>query len=187
MKQLHIVLKGTLPILQRNIRAMRGPDEPIPSPEEEAESGSYRLPDGNLCMPSAAVRNCLLRASSGRRAQEQKSGRKVLLTPLLSGAVLFADDLFPLVNDKGDPIGDYNIDIRSVKNPNTRGRFSRARARIELPWFLVCTFRYKESMVTLDLIEDVLNIGGETIGIGDYRLEKKGPFGGFEVAQIEVK
>jgi len=186
MAQLHVILRGTLPLLQHNIRSMQEDLDRIPSPEEAARLASYTFPDGSLCMPAAAVRNALLKAASGRRAQEERTKRRVALTPLLSGAVLFADDFFPLVDEKTNPIKEYTIDIRSV-NIRLRGRVPRARARIDPPWYLVCTFNYNPNMVSVELIEELLNIAGRSIGIGDFRLEKKGPFGGFEVAEINVK
>lgn len=185
MKQLHIVLRGTLSILQHNIRAM-GTSDKIPSPEEAAEAACYRLPDGSLCMPAAAVRNALLSATSGRKAVEERTKRKVAMMPLVSGAVLFADEFFPLVNEDGEAIREYIIDIRSV-NIRGRGRVLRARPRIDPPWYLVCTFNYNPDRVSVELIAEVLNIAGQTIGIGDWRFQKKGPFGGFEVAEIKVK
>ena len=186
MKQLHFILKGTLPLLMHNIRSMEQDTDKIPAPEEAAKRGAYTLPDGSLCMPAAAVRNATLRAAVGRRAQEERTKRKVSLMPLVSGAVLFADEFFPLVDEQGDPIREYNIDIRSV-NIRGRGRVPRARPRIEPPWYLVCTFNYNPDIVSLELIEDLLDTAGSTIGIGDFRLEKKGPFGGFEVSEISVK
>jgi hypothetical protein len=39
----------------------------------------------------------------------------------------------------------------------------------------------------LSLVEAVLAEAGRTIGIGDFRLEKKGAFGGFEVVEIKIK
>lgn len=186
MKQLHIVLRGTLPLLQHNIRSMLEDSDKIFPPEEAAKLSTYTLPDGSLCMPAAAVRNALLKAAVGQRGIQVNTQRKVPLTPLLSGAVLFADDYFPLVYADGSAIREYSIDIRSV-NIRGRGRVPRARARIDPPWYLICVFNYDEELVDIEIIKTLLTDAGRTIGIGDFRLEKKGPFGGFEVDEIEVK
>lgn len=186
MSQLHFILKGTLPLLQHNIRSMEYGTDKIPEPEEAARRAAYFLPDGSLCMPASAVRNAMLRAAIGRKAQEERTKRKVVLMPLISGAVLFADDFFPLVDEQGNAVREYIIDIRSV-NIKGRGRVPRARPRIDPPWYLVCTFNYNPDIVSLDLVRELLATAGQTIGIGDFRLEKKGPFGGFELAEIAVK
>jgi hypothetical protein len=158
----------------------------IPTPEKEAELGSYKLPDGSLCMPAASVRNALLKAAGNKSGKSAIDGRKRKIGPLLAGAVLFADEYFPLVDEGGNPIREYRLDIRSVRNPSTSGRIPRVRPRIDPPWYLVCTFNYK-SVVDLDLIKVLLNEAGQTVGIGDFRIEKKGPFGGFEVTEVDVK
>ena len=185
MKQLHFTLEGTLPLLQHNIRSMQDGEKILP-PEEAAELASYTLPDGSLCMPAAAVRNALLRAAVGKQGRDERTKKKVPMSRILPGAVLFADDWFPLVDGEGNPIREYKIDIRSV-HIQGRGRVPRARARIDLPWYLVCTFGYDPEIVPPSIIEELLNDAGRTVGIGDFRLERKGAFGGFRLASLEVK
>lgn len=184
-EQYHIILKGTLPLLMHNIAAMDVDTRPL-SDAAAAEAAAYRLPDGGLCMPAAGVRNALISGCSGSKIEDSKTRKKVSARILVSGAVLFADDWFPLVGEDQQLISDYAVDVRSVVIQ--RNRIKRSRPRVNLPWYLVCTFNTNpQTYVDPAFIAEYLNYAGRVIGIGDFRIEKKGPFGGFEVASIELR
>ena len=65
-----------------------------------------------------------------------------------------------------------------------RQRFLRTRARFDLPW--LCTFQADCDDVLVDQrqLESWLEIAGRRIGIGDWRPEKSGDFGRFEVKDL---
>lgn len=182
METVHIKLNGLSPLLMHNPEGMRRASEDmnrksIPTPEEEAEKSIYRLPDGNLYVPAVAVRNSMLNGAKGYRI-----GKKSAMG-ILSGAVLMVDEAFPLYRN-GKPISerDYSIDIRRAVVQ--RQGITRARAKIELPWSLDCVFDYNEDLAGLNHIETAMNTAGQIVGLLDYRVEKKGWFGRFEVAEL---
>jgi len=184
MKTLQFTLNGLSPILMHNPSGMKRDAgdmnrKTISSPEEEAEKSVYKFPDGNLYVPAVAVRNCLLNGAKGYRI-----GKKGAIA-ILSGAVLMVDEAFSLYRD-GKPISDkdYTIDVRRAVVQ--RQGITRARARIELPWKLECTFGFNETLAGLDHVKTALEAAGQIVGLLDYRVEKKGWFGRFEVAEIEV-
>jgi len=186
MDMVQFTLKGTLPLLMHNVASMMTSDEGrILPPEEAAEKAAYRLPDGSLCFPAAGVRNAMLKAMMGAKAIEEKTRQKKSATALLSAAVLLADDWFPFVDVDNNALRDYRIDIRSVMIRG-RGRIPRARPRLEPPWYLVGCFMFRSDTVAEVLVHQALELAGRTVGIGDFRLEKKGPFGAFEVATLKV-
>jgi len=148
----------------------------IPTAEDEAEAGAYRLPNGALGFPATGVRNATLSGAKGLRL-----GKKAL-RPLLAGSLLPADPMFPLTDSVGEAIEKYEIDVqRAVVQ---RQGIMRARPRIDPPWFLVCSFRYNP-VVTIEHIETALIEAGKVVGLGDYRIEKTGWYGAFEVDAIE--
>ena len=87
-----------------------------PTPEEEAAAGAYRLESGQLYMPMLAFRSALARAATGR-----KLGR-VALSGLVIGNVFAEDATVRTVDDHGDPITAYEVDIRRAAcSPLRRG------------------------------------------------------------------
>lgn len=183
MNTLHITLNGQSPLLMHNPQGMLGGKsdsmnrKQIPTAEEDAEKSLYVLPDGNLFVPAVAVRNSMLSGAKGYRIGKKSAWA------VLAGAVLMIDEMLPLYRN-GNPISgkDYSIDIRRAVVQ--RQGIPRARARIELPWQLDCIFGYNEDLAGLDHINTALNSAGQMIGLLDYRVEKKGWFGRFEVAEI---
>lgn len=185
MEQLHIKLNGLSPILMNNPVGKMPMDaseqklgrKEIPSPEDEAKAGRYLLPDGNFYVPAIAVRNTLLNATKGQLINRRSA------LPFIAGGVLMLDEAFPLTRD-GQAISgeDYSIDIRRAV---VQGQgIMRARPRIELPWQLEAIFEYDKDVVSQEVIRAVAERAGRTVGLLDYRVQKKGWFGRFEIEKI---
>lgn len=68
-----------------------------------------------------------------------------------------------------------------------RQRIIRTRAKFDLPWSLRYTLDCDDELVDRPQLETWLAIGGRRIGLGDWRPEKSGDFGRYEVASIEVE
>lgn len=185
MKTLHMELRGLSPLLMHNpagMLSLQGGEQTlgrknIPKPEDEAKASRYVLPDGNLYVPAIAVRNSLLNGAKG-----QLVNRKAAM-PFISGGILMIDEAFPLTRN-GKPIKgtDYSLDVRRAVVQ--RQGITRVRARIELPWQVNCAFEYNPEIVDIKLVEAVAKLAGQRVGLLDYRVEKKGWFGRFEVAKV---
>ena len=184
MEYVHFKLKGQTPLLMHNPKGSmtvtsnapkRGKE--IPTPEEEAERGTYRTEEGLLCVPSSAVRNCLLNGSKGLKVGSRAA------SPYISGAVLPTGEYFTLVNEDGSPIENYAIDTRRVVIQ--KAGIMRSRAKIELDWYIEGKFVYRPT-ATIEVIYEAFKDAGQTMGLLDYRIEKKGPFGSFTVEELEI-
>ena len=181
---LYIILNGLSALLMHNPSGMVKPGgkrglsrKSIPSPEEEAKASRYLLPDGNMYIPAIAVRRSLLSGAKGYRIGTRRAA------DILSGAVILADDEFPLLRDDKPMDGDdYSIDTRRAVVQ--RQGIIRSRAMIELPWTVKCVFEYNSELASLEHIKDSLNTAGQIVGLLDYRPEKTGWFGRFEVTEI---
>jgi hypothetical protein len=149
----------------------------IPTPEEEAESGAYRMPSGQLYLPSTHFFGAILLAASG-----QKIGKKS--APQILAAGLFQEEeLFPLCCPQtGQPIRDYEIDTRRAVVQ--RAAVMRSRAKIPA-WQATIRFMYEPLLINPEIIESTLTLAGRVVGVGDYRPAKKGPFGRFGVIRID--
>ena len=66
-----------------------------------------------------------------------------------------------------------------------RNRVMRTRAKFDTPWS--CTFGVDvdDELVSREQLERWLDVGGHRIGLGDWRPDKSGTYGRFEVESIE--
>lgn len=184
MATFRFVIRGVYPgLLTHSAEAMGNGDvkrgDNVPSPEEEAELGCYRLPDGTCGIPSAAIRSAMIRAAGAYRHR----GRSL---KAIFGHILTDVDLWPLLDpDTREPLRDYKIDIRRavVQRQGVR------RARPLFPRWMVDdgSFKYDaELLPDPKTMAMVLADAGLRIGVGDYRPENGGPFGRFELVEFEV-
>ena len=149
----------------------------VPPPEVEAEMGAYRTPEGYLCFPAIAFRNALLKV-----AAQYRVGRKNLKSLL---AHIRVPEEFVTLHDPDtwEPLKDYTIDARRAVVQ--KQGVIRHRPKLER-WACEVVFLADEEIAGRGLeerLKQLLDEAGQTIGIGDYRLEKGGWFGIFRVVE----
>ena len=176
MVTIQFTIRGTTPMLQHNPASMARPTttptrKVIPSPEDEAELGAYRMGNGALGVPSTAVRNAILSGSKGLRIGKSAA------RPYFAGALLIAEAMFPLLDADMQPLTNYVVDIQRAVIQ--KQGILRARPRIDPPWLVACSFRFNP-IVSAAQLEVALRQAGEVGGRGDYRIEKNGGYGAFE-------
>lgn len=172
---------GISPLLMNSAAAFNEADDgkartrrSIPPPAEEAEAGTYRLDNSALGFPAAAFKKTVVSAAKGR-----KVGR-LGLPGIVLASVFETTELLPLFHpDTGDPLYDYVIDIRGAR-PQGQGMVRRARPRLDA-WACDVEFEYDEELISAELLADLLARGGRNVGIGNFRPEKSGRYGRFEV------
>jgi hypothetical protein len=178
---------GKTPLLMHNPAVMQSAGgsigrKTIPTPEDEADASTYKLPDGSLCVPAVAIRNCVLSGLTGVRFNRRAA------SPVLAGALLPSDLYFPLYDDQGNPITAWAIDTqRAVVQ---RQGIMRSRARVDPPWTVAFSFNLNTQIANpeavLAMVSDALNTAGSSIGILDYRPQKKGWYGTFALGELRV-
>jgi len=85
-----------------------------------------------------------------------------------------------LTADDTEPV---YLDIRSVRNPSTRGRNVRYRVAASAGWKTTFTILWDETIVSRGEMEAVLIDGGRLVGLGDGRSIG---FGRFEIQEVEI-
>lgn len=65
-----------------------------------------------------------------------------------------------------------------------RNRILRTRAMFEQPWSCVFTADTDDELIEKDQLVKWLDIGGRRIGLGDWRPEKSGDYGRYEMTSI---
>jgi len=153
---------------------------------EEWRNTVLTLKNGQLYIEPTYIFGCLRDA-----ARHTKSGRgsiqtKVAATLQVCEEFILAKDLFlPLESEisrnKQDPV---YLDVRSVKNPSTKGRNIRYRIAASPGWEMDFTIEWDASIVDSGQMEAVLIDAGQLVGLGDAR---NIGFGRFEVLKLQIK
>ena len=181
MKNANVILEGLTPLLVNRFHEaaqaeatagvhLRHSDRP--SPEDDARDRLYTLPDGGLYFPAENLRQAVITAS-GR----QKIGRRSAATDV-AAAILIEPFAMPLT-------GAWEVDARPVVIPATRGRMLRYRP-IFASWSLEFTLSWDERLIDQRLVRQALDDAGSYVGVGDFRPQRKGPYGRFQVVRWEV-
>lgn len=152
------------------------------TPRELAEEVVYKDNDG-FYFPGTWVFGALINAGSGHKIKgSRKSVRFVV-----PAAVRVVEEKIRLTNGDGKtPMEDFEVDSRPVTIPATKGRILRHRPRFE-KWSATFNLKVNDTLLPPDFVNQLLVEAGDQIGIGDFRPEKRGPFGTFTVSRWDVE
>jgi hypothetical protein len=187
MKSISVTIKGVTPLLQHRFGEQAEIDvqkstrkmtvQTTETPREAASKVSYRLPSGEFYFPGAAISRLLRDAGSNHKLKNSRKSTKFLVP----AAVLVPQDAIVITNGDGKtPAKDFEVDSRPVVIPATKGRVMRHRPRFDC-WSATFTIEIDEDILPAEFIHQLLIEGGTKQGIGDFRPEKGGPFGRFQV------
>ncbi len=194
MKEVVFRVVGLSPLLQHSPNGMKRPTggigrKEIPSPEAEAEAGTYRLPNGQLGHPAEAFRSAMLVACVGRRVGGGKQSAK----SVMQGAVFnVPEQILVALEDPetGKPLEKYEIDVRRVVVQNSA--VLRARPRLDR-WAGFLRLHVDPEIIGTEekmaVLTELLNVAGRVVGVGELRPRPPkgngGPFGRFRVELVE--
>lgn len=151
-------------------------------PVEEYEAARYRLPDGRDGFPSVAFKACAVTACTSLADMTKVAARQAfqvfgepMETPgLLDGSVI-RTQLVPLVA----PTPRMREDIVRLSGP---GRTPEVRYRPEYsPWGVRLHVRFNTAVLSIEQLMTLFSVGGMGVGVGDYRSERDGDAGMFDV------
>lgn len=190
MKSVICTIQGIAPMLQHRFDEANQAAETTrkvhiknEDPRTAAEKVAHRNSDGHLCFPGAAIARLLREAGS---AHKQRGSRKSLKF-VIPAAVLVLEDQITLRDEFGEPLVDFEIDSRAVVIPSTKGRIMRHRPKLN-SWHAEFTLEIDDDMLDPITVHQLLTEGGIKNGVGDYRPERGGPFGRFQLtAWSELK
>lgn len=149
-------------------------------PRTEALSHAYVAPDGTFYFSAFSIPNSMSSAGSNHKL---KGSRKTLRF-VVPSAVMVTSDVITIMNGHGGPAENFEVDSRPVTIPSTKGRIMRHRPRFN-QWSARFSLLLDDKQLSVDMASQLLTEAGLSIGIGDFRPEKRGPFGRFRVAKFE--
>lgn len=176
MKKVKVEIKGITPLLMNNPASMidQATNEVKQKTErydhkEEAKKLLYKQKNGNLYIPAEAIKGTLIGASSYKKIG------KYAARPMIAGGVFISPQEVDLGTKK------YELDIRTVVIQ--RARVVKARPKIE-SWKASFILSYNEKLIgNSEIIKTILSEAGERVGLLDFRPQKLGSFGMFEVSK----
>lgn len=86
---------------------------------------------------------------------------------------------FHILGDLTEIVGNLRMKESSVKIPSTGSADIVFRGEFEPGWKTTITVRYDENVISLEQIVQMINYGGFSVGIGEWRIEKGGNHGMF--------
>lgn len=148
-------------------------------PREEAKKVAYIADDGTFYFNAFAIPGSMGNAGASHKMR----GSRKSLRFVVPSAVRLNVDAITILNGKG-PAKDFEVDSRPVTIPATKGRIMRHRPRFN-QWSAEFELMINEDLLSIEDAHMLLNEAGMSIGIGDFRPEKRGPFGTFRVTKFK--
>ena len=183
-----ITVKGIRPLFWHAF----GPDAiPLEKQERSGVAGNdplewrktvLALPSGQLYVQGSYIFGCI---RDGAKYTTRKRGT---IQPFVSATLQITDDVVlvdrfmvdPLPTDPTQPV---YLDIRSVKNPATKGRNVRYRVAASSGWITTFSIFWDKTIVSRHEMEAAITDAGRFCGIGDGRAIG---FGRFHVDAFNV-
>lgn len=175
MERVSVVIEGISPLLMHAYPLVSLEALEKRSPQEQAELAAYRDPDtGELYLPGVAVQRALIAGAGFSKGKGRASLAKV------AAACLMVEP-----ERIGLGVREYAIDARPVVVPATRGRVVRYRPRLD-HWRAQFDILYDPLLLTPLQVRRIVDDTGSRVGLLDFRPERKGPFGRFQVVHWQV-
>ena len=136
-------------------------------PQKEFIKSAYQQDDGGFGFPASAFKQCAVRAGKGIGLAMTDARTLFFVLPNApDGECVALKSKKPVMRQ--DP-----VNVKTGKDLRFRPEFRDWSANLDI--------RYDADRITIDQIANLLNHGGQTVGVGEWRPEKNGTFGTFHV------
>lgn len=188
MKTVQVEIRGITPLLIHRFsedaeqgKKTRRIEATKTDPREEATKHAYIANDKTFYFNAFAIPSAMGNAGANHKAR----GTRKSLRYVVPSAVRMSTDTVTILNGAG-PAKDFEVDSRPVTIPATKGRIMRHRPRFDC-WGAKFELMVDDNLLSAEMAHQLLQEAGQSIGIGDFRPEKRGPFGTFRVTKFEEK
>ena len=135
---------------------------------------------GNVSPPTAAMLELLAAGRLGGAAKQFKIAgkQKATYSKYVGATIRIAPEAILIQPGKWEP---FSI---SAVNPTTKGRMMVSRPQFS-EWKLEFEILCEDEDISVDTMEKITEQAGKFTGIGDWRPQKKGPYGRFRIVKFE--
>lgn len=177
-KVYRVTIKGTKPLMHNRYpiedQCLKKKRKRAFNPREEVEKCLYKDSNGNIYQPAIHIEASLIKSAVDFPWKGRKSFKSIV-----SNGIEVIPEKIPF-EIPADP-SKYEIDIRSVVNPNTRGRQPKARP-VWKDWQFSFHIKVDEpDELDAKTLKSILINAGKRYGIGTYRQK----FGRFKVKNFK--
>ena len=182
MKKFEVEITGTTPLLQNKPEEYGFDQQWVEKQasedwEQEALKKIYRDAEGTIYQPGDHLWRNLIEA--GKKIKMKGAG-KATYSKIFGSMASIEPDAIPHQHPE------FEIFKKLVVIPSTKGRIMRYRPMFK-KWKLTFNVLFEDE-IPQAVVKEAFEIGGKYSGIGDWRPEKKGVFGKFQVTSFkEVK
>lgn len=183
MKTFEAVIKGVSPLLINRFseqsevpqKMKKSGKRDYGTPREQAEKTVYCDEKTEECwVPGTWIKGTLSTVASDYKLPSSRKSVK----SVIGGAVLISQEKIYFV----EGYKKKNIEIDSRPCVVQRARVMRHRARFET-WTLEFHLEIEDTILDPANVHEMLNDAGRRSGIGDFRAQKGGPFGRFQLVK----
>lgn len=177
IKEAKIIISGTRPLLIHsfNVECL-SPEKkektgsPGNDPEEWKRSVLYRKEDMQLYLPGNYFFSCFCGGGKYIRQGRGSIQPKIASTLQIKEEKIFLNEFLPEdLNLSTDSEKSIYLDIRGVKNPNTKGKNVRYRVALKTGWRCEFTIMWDSSLVSVKEMESAIIQSGLFVGLADAR------------------
>lgn len=187
MKTIEVEIRGNTPLLIHKFaeqaeqgKATRRVMVDSVTPRDEAQKNAYIAQDGTFYFNAFSIPATMANAGVNHKMR----GSRKTLKFIVPSAVRMESDTVTILDESGKAARNFEVDSRPVTIPATKGRVMRYRPRFD-KWGAKFRLLLNDQMLSSEDAHRLLNEAGESMGIGDFRPEKRGPFGTFRVTKFE--
>ncbi|MFB5192009.1 hypothetical protein [Alicyclobacillus fastidiosus] len=167
--------------LEKQERTGRAGNDP-----EEWKRTFTATSSGQLFLDPSYIFGCLKGAGKYTKKARGSIQTDLVSTLLVTGDRILLDryipeDLNTITRDSEQPI---YLDVRSVRNPTTKGRNIRYRLALSPGWSTQFNVMWDNTLVNREQMRAVCNDAGQLVGLGDGRSIG---LGRFQVVSFEVR
>lgn len=148
------------------------------TPREQAEKKAYMDEKGMLYIPGPNIFSCLIQAGKFHKNGKSK------VTTTKSSLVPAGMAVREIVCSLGTK--EWEVDSRSVVIPSTGGRIMAHRPRLD-EWTVEFSLDVDDAMFSPEFVRQLVDDAGSKVGLGDFRPDRKGPFGKFVVVGWKIE
>ena len=151
--------------------------EPL-TPQEAAEEKLY-MHKKKACIPQPNLLASII--EGGRFHKIKNRSVTTMQKSMIPSCFDIKGTMLPIKTKDG-----WEVDERPVRIPATGGRILAYRPKFN-DWQLEFDATLDTDIISVNLMREILDDAGKRIGLGDYRPDRKGPFGKYKVNQWQVK
>lgn len=154
--------------------------------KEIAEEKIYRNTEGVMCIPQTWLWAALSHA--GRQIGYGGGKAKVATadSTKLPEFLTFSRMEFPFEGADAEGNIPWEPNLMRGVNTSTEGATGIVRPLIKPGWKAIVTVEFNATKMPVDTLVELFGKAGEIAGLGDFRPQKRGPFGTFTVETVET-